>query len=108
MVAAPVGAWVGPVDPDEPDSMRFGAVAGVVLDQHGEPVADATVRLVHARTHRVVRTVHTDREGRFGFRHVRVGHYSVQAGKRQVGVGAARVSVRPHHVARVRIVLHDP
>ena len=106
LVAAPAGAWVGPVGPDDPDSVRFGAVAGVVLDEHGERVADATVRLVHARTHRVVRTVHTDRKGRFGFRHVRVGHYSVQASKRHVGVGAARISVRHHHVTHVRIVLH--
>ena len=108
LIAAPAGALVGPVGPDDPDAERFGAVAGVVLDEHGERVADATVRLVHARTHRVVGTVHTDREGRFRFRHVRVGHCSVRAGKRHVGTGAARVGVRAHHVARVRIVLHDP
>ena len=108
LIAAPAGALVGPVGPDDPDTAQFGAVAGVVLDEHGERVADATVRLVHARTHRVVGTVHTDREGRFRFRHVRVGHYSVRAGKRHVGTGAARVDVRAHHVTRVRIVLHAP
>jgi protocatechuate 3,4-dioxygenase beta subunit len=49
---------------DDPPS---GAIAGVVADEAGEPVADATVALFDAADLRLVELTHTDAEGRFAF-----------------------------------------
>jgi Carboxypeptidase regulatory-like domain len=111
LVGVPAGVMAGPVDPTGPDgpngpeAVRFGAIRGIVIDAHGDPVEGAVVRLIHPRTKRVVKRGETNAEGHFGFRHVRMGRYVVEAGKRGVGKGASRVGVRPHAVSRVKVEL---
>lgn len=109
LLGSPSGVMAGPVDPTgpvDPDSMRFGSIRGGVVDENGHAVEGAVVRLIHARTGRVVARTETDEDGHFGFRHVRVGHYGVKAAKRDVGRGAARTVVRQNETSRVRITLH--
>lgn len=111
LAGSPAGVMAGPVDPAGPDgpggpeAERVGAIRGIVIDAHGDPVEGATVRLIHPRTQRVIRTGETNARGHFGFRHVRMGRYLIEAGKRGVGTGTKRVGVRPHHVSRVRVEL---
>jgi|GEM_PF-4405533 len=100
-LALPVRSMAGPSGPDHP---RPAAIVGMVVNADEEPVAGARVVLVNADGEVVRRTL-TRRRGRFFFRHVRPGQYAVRAAKRGVGEGAARVEVRPGHIARVRIML---
>lgn len=105
-------AMPGSVTADEPDDADFlpGAIVGRVFDEKGEPVAGAFVRLVYAspRGLLVVARTETDRRGGFEFPRVRPGQYGVQAAKRGVGEGAARVAVREGQTVRVRIELSAP
>lgn len=91
---------------DVGDGHPTGAIRGIVVDEHGEPVPGARVRLFRPghRRHAVARTV-TNEDGLFGFRHVPVGRYVAAAGKREVGRGRARVAVHENEVSRVRIVI---
>ena len=90
---------------DASDDRRHGSVAGIVTTGDGRPVPGATVVLHRRGSDRVLRT-HTNREGKFGFRHVPAGHYVIGAKKRGVGADRERIRVRPGHTTRVRLHLH--
>lgn len=81
---------------------RPGALAGGVFNADG-PVADATV-VIRNRAGEVARTT-SGPDGRFGFRSLPAGAYSVSASKDGVGRGAASVTIRPGTVSTVRIEL---
>ncbi len=84
-----------------------GSIVGRCVDEKGEPVAGAQVRLTvpGPRGPVVFARTETDRRGMFEFPRVRPGHYAVRAAKREVGTGAARASVRPGQTVRVPIEL---
>lgn len=82
-----------------------GAVAGLVSASAG-PAAEAVVILRNERGE-VARTT-TNAQGRYGFRNVRPGVYSVTAAKRGAGEGAVRVTVTAGQVAQADITLRLP
>lgn len=83
---------------------RPGAIRGVVKDGDGAAVGEAHVSL-NTRNGRHVARAMTNENGQFGWRQVRPGPYSVQAGKRDVGRGQARAIVEPGEVTDVEITL---
>jgi hypothetical protein len=89
--------------PDDPDS-RAGAIRGIVVDSEGAPVAEAHWS-ISDRSGRVIARGMTDRSGHFGHRPLRPGFYAVQAAKREVGSGGARVEIKAGEVSRVRVLL---
>jgi DNA-binding beta-propeller fold protein YncE len=66
---------------------RDGAIAGVVMNRSGQPVAGATVALRGGTVHNVA----TDADGAFAFQHLRLGSYVLRSGK--LGVGRDRTRV---------------
>ena len=57
---------------------RIGTLAGVVLDAHGKPVADASVTMQTSDGVRPHAT-HTDSNGRFAFARFEIGQYDLRA-----------------------------
>lgn len=88
------------------DGHATGAIRGIVVDGHGDPVEGAHVRLF--RTHhrrRIVARAVTNENGLFGFRQVAVGRYVVAAAQRTVGRGRTRVAVHEDETSRARVVI---
>lgn len=79
-----------------------GAISGVTVDADGA-VGGAQV-VLSLRGTVVARAESTD-EGRFGFRNLAPGTYTLQAAKRGVGRGEAEVVVTADQVSRVRVAL---
>lgn len=86
-----------------------GSIAGTVWAggrDDAQPVDGATVKLFRDGVE--VAQATTGAEGRFGFRNLRPGRYSVFAAKDGVGAGRARAAVVPDATTRVRIHLAPP
>jgi hypothetical protein len=58
--------------------VRIGAIAGTVVDSHGNPVADATVTMQTSYGQSPSAT-HTDAKGHFEFARYETGQYDLQA-----------------------------
>lgn len=58
--------------------VRIGAIAGTVVDSHGNPVADATVTMQTSYGQSPSAT-HTDGKGHFEFARYETGQYDLQA-----------------------------
>ncbi len=86
-----------------------GAVAGVVIDENGDPVEGAVVTIqsaVRVRGERpFVERFQTEENGRFGWRQVPQGRYVVIAGAREVGLARVRAGVRDGEITRLEIQL---
>lgn len=95
----PQAAWAGPESPDHP-----GAIAGLVVDQAGDPVGGAFV-VLHRPGSPFLRATKTGPMGHFGYKPVPVGPWIVSAAKKDVGFGFAKVLVEPEKVSKVEIEL---
>ena len=99
--------WTSPSADATNDSRGHGNLEGVVFDQRGHPVADATVVIVRRGDGRPFELeLQTDDRGRFRARHLRAGKYLVTAHKRDVGRDRARIRIRAGHTTTVRLRLH--
>lgn len=94
------------------DAYADGAVAGVVIDAEGEPVAGAMVTIMAAERVRGERPFRarfeTGDNGTFGWREVPAGRYYIHAGAREVGVAREIIGVRDRRVTRLELQLADP
>lgn len=95
----PQAAWAGPDSPVHP-----GAIAGLVIDQAGDPVGGAFV-LLHRPGSLFLRATKTGPMGHFFFKPVPVGPWVIKAAKKDVGIGFAKTFVKPEEVSKVKIEL---
>ncbi|MEX0891123.1 MAG: TonB-dependent receptor [Gemmatimonadota bacterium] len=84
---------------------QAGAVAGVVVDETGRPVADAAVLLFRPPDSAAVRVVATDRLGRFRFAGLAPGRWAVRVVRIGFDDAAAESSVVAGGEQELRLVL---
>ncbi len=77
-----------------------GSIKGVVVDEAGNPVAEASVGLMGAKN-----GTKTNEKGEFAFEKVKVGKHVVVAFKKDVGEGKAEAVVEAGKTTEVKIVL---
>jgi hypothetical protein len=82
-----------------PDGVEVGNVAGIVVDEDGKPIKDATVHLDGKRTE-------TNRKGEFIFRNVKPGKYTVKVSKAGYDDSSKQVTVEPRKTEEIEITLY--
>lgn len=89
-----------------PAHVLVGTLAGVVVDAHGNPVADATVTIETSFGDQPNAT-HTDLHGRFRFSRYRTGQYDLRAyAKGSFSPWLRRITIRSRRTTEV--TLHMP
>jgi len=84
---------------------QVGAVAGVVVDAAGRPVADAAVLLLRPPDSMAVRVIGTDRLGRFRFAGLAPGRWAVRAVRIGFDTAQAEAAVLAGQEVELRLLL---
>jgi large repetitive protein len=84
------------------DQRDPGAISGITVNADG---AIGGAQVILSRRGTVVARAESSEDGRFGFRNLAPGTYTLQAAKRGVGRGEAEVVVTAGEVSRIRVAL---
>lgn len=87
-----------------------GVVTGTVLDEHGNPVAQAKVHITEKGvflTHRVLQFHETDADGHFRIAHVHWGTYIIIAGKEDAGYPDTKFAFYSNNTEPVVVLTED-